>query len=374
MTAGMVVGFCVGAVLYSYLVFPLLLALVPKRATSTPKDPEEWPTVAVLLSVFNEEKHIGARLANFFSIDYPANRLEFLVGSDGSTDATDAILARCDDPRLRYERLSSRGGKPRVLNRLVGLTQHQILVFTDANTMFAADALKRLVRHFSDPAIGGVCGKLLLEGNESETDESIYWRLETYLKTRESALDSCLGANGGIYAIRRALWPGIPNSTFADDFVIGMRIRENGSRVIYDPEAVAVEDMPEKVSAEFARRVRIGAGGYQALFLCWRSLLPWRGLYTWAFWSHKVLRWFGPFFMLGAIVANVFMLSSPLAIALLCMQVLFYGLAFVGAIKPGRVAIFSVPHYFVAMNYALFLGFGRFVTGRQRAAWKRTAR
>jgi cellulose synthase/poly-beta-1,6-N-acetylglucosamine synthase-like glycosyltransferase len=326
------------------------------------------------VSVYNEEKHIAARLANLTALDYPADRVEFLIGSDGSTDATEAILCRCAEPRLRFESMPSRGGKPRVLNRLVGLAQNELLVFTDANTLFSADALKKLARHFSSPAIGGVCGKLLLEGNSSETDEGLYWRMETFLKVRESRLDSCLGANGGIYAIRRQLWPRISDRVFVDDFVIAMRVRESGSRVIYDAEAVAVEDMPEMVSAEFGRRVRIGAGGFQALMLCWRSLLPWRGIYTWAFWSHKVLRWFGPFFMLGAIVANVLLPANGLWGATLAGQLLFYALAIVGATRLGRGAIFSVPHYFVAMNVALLCGFLRFTTGTQRAAWQRTSR
>jgi len=374
MTAMAVLLACAGLLIYSYALFPFLLALISRRVPETPTDPSEWPRVSVVLSVFNEEKHIAARLANFVALDYPADRLEFLVGSDGSTDGTEVILASCADKRLHFERMPSRGGKPRVLNYLVRQAKNELLVFTDANTMFATDALKKLVRHFSDPMIGGVCGRLILEGNSSETDENAYWRLETFLKTRESRLDSCLGANGGIYAIRRRLWPGIPDNAFVDDFVIGMRVRESGSRVIYDAEAVALEDMPEKVSAEFGRRVRIGAGGFQALVLCWRSLLPWRGAYTWAFWSHKVLRWFGPFFMLGAIIANVMMPWSGLSGTVLSLQLLFYALAVAGALRLGRNSLLSVPHYFVAMNYALLLGFFRFVTGRQRAAWQRTIR
>ena len=373
MIADLVLVVCAGALIYSYVIYPMLLAMVTRRVPTAPRDPQEWPTVTILVSVYNERKHIAARLANFLALDYPSERVQFLVGSDGSTDETEDILSSCVDPRLRFERMPARGGKPRVLNRLVSLAGNELLVFTDANTMFAADALKKLARHFQNPAIGGVCGRLQLEG-KSETDEGLYWRLETFLKTRESRLDSCLGANGGIYAIRRTMWPGLPNNAFADDFVIGMRVRENGSRVIYDPDAVAVEDMPEKVSAEFARRVRIGAGGYQSLVLCWRSLLPWRGMYTWAFWSHKVLRWLGPFFMVGALVANVLMPSGAWRSAILAVQLLFYALAAIGATSLGRSTVFTVPQYFLAMNYALLMGFFRFLTGRQRAAWQRTTR
>ena len=154
-----------------------------------------------------------------------------------------------------------------------------------------------------------------------------------------------------------------------------MRVREGGHRVIYDTEAVATEEMPQSVGHEMTRRIRIGAGDFQALFLCWRSLLPWRGLYSIAFWSHKVLRWFAPFLMITATISNVALLPQPVFVALLVLQVAFYSLALLGAFIHGRkIVLFSAPYYFVTINFALLLGFFRFVTGTQQAAWKRTAR
>ena len=196
------------------------------------------------------------------------------------------------------------------------------------------------------------------------------------LKKRESAVDSCLGANGAIYAIRRTAWPGIPDNTFIDDFVIAMRVRESGLRVIYDTEAVATEELPESVAQEMTRRIRIGAGDFQSLTLCWRSLLPWRGLYVWSFWSHKVLRWVTPFLMVTALISNAFIAGAhPVLAATMVLQLAFYALAVLGAIVRGRkITLFSAPHYFVTINLALLLGFFRFVTGTQQAAWKRTAR
>jgi cellulose synthase/poly-beta-1,6-N-acetylglucosamine synthase-like glycosyltransferase len=241
--------------------------------------------------------------------------------------------------------------------------------------MFAPDALRKLARHFGDPQIGGVCGRLVFHGDNSETDEGPYWKLETYLKTRESAIDSCLGANGAIYAIRKSHWPKIPDNTFVDDFVIGMRVREGNHRVIYDTEAVATEELPQSVGHEMTRRIRIGAGDFQALFLCWRSLLPWRGFYSISFWSHKVLRWFAPFLMIAALVSNVALLPRPLFAVLLALQVVFYSLALFGAfIRRRKIVLFSAPYYFVTINLALLFGFFRFITGTQQAAWKRTAR
>jgi cellulose synthase/poly-beta-1,6-N-acetylglucosamine synthase-like glycosyltransferase len=241
--------------------------------------------------------------------------------------------------------------------------------------MFGSDTLRKLARHFANPRIGGVCGKLVFRGDNSETDEGPYWKLETFLKTRESALDSCLGTNGAIYAIHKSHWPKIPDNTFVDDFVIGMRIREAGHRVVYDTEAVATEEPPQSVGHEMTRRIRIGAGDFQALFLCWRSLLPWRGFNSIAFWSHKVLRWFAPFLMIAALISNVALLPHPLFAVLLALQLAFYSLAFLGAlIRRRKIVLFSAPYYFVTINLALLFGFFRFITGTQQAAWKRTAR
>jgi cellulose synthase/poly-beta-1,6-N-acetylglucosamine synthase-like glycosyltransferase len=363
------------AIVWSYVIYPLLLALVRVRRHGQPGDPSDWPTISVLISVYNEEKHIVTRLENLLALDYPSDKLEILIGSDGSTDRTNDMVRAFPDARVKLHAFEQRGGKPGVLNRLVPEARSELLVFSDANAMFARDALRKLARHFTNPRIGGVCGKLVLHGDDSETDEGPYWKLETYLKIRESALDSCLGANGAIYAIRKSCWPSIPNDTFVDDFVIGMRVREGGQRVVYDTDAVATEEQPQSVGHEMTRRIRIGAGDFQALFLCWRSLLPWRGFYSIAYWSHKVLRWFAPFLMITALVSNVALLPHPLFAVLLALQLAFYSLALFGAfMRRRKIVLVSAPYYFVTMNLALLFGFFRFITGTQQAAWKRTAR
>jgi cellulose synthase/poly-beta-1,6-N-acetylglucosamine synthase-like glycosyltransferase len=332
------------------------------------------PSLSILLSAYNEEKHIAARIDNLLALDYPADRIEIIIASDGSTDSTNDIVHRYTDPRIHLLTITPRSGKPHALNHLVTAAHHDILVFTDANTFFAKDALQKLTRHFTNIHVGGVCGHLVFLGANAQTNEDPYWKLETFLKTRESQLDSCLGANGGIYAIRRALWPRIPDNTFIDDFVVGMKIREQGFRFLYDHDAVATEDLPVSVGHEMTRRIRIGAGGFQALGLCWRSLLPWRGWYVWSFWSHKVLRWLGPFLMLGALFANMFLLQSLFFRVAFFLQLLFYALALAAVVSRKKITIFTAPHYFVVINLALFLGFFRFITKTQRATWKRTPR
>lgn len=365
----------IGVILYSYLLYPILLALIPVKRRPAPSDPAEWPSVSLVLSVYNEEKHIAAKLQNLLSLDYPAAKLEILIGSDGSSDRTDEIVRTFDDPRIKLMSFSQRSGKPGVLNRLTPLAAGELMVFTDANALFAPDSLKKLARHFSDPGVGGVCGKLVFHGATGETSEGAYWKLETFLKTRESDLDSCLGANGAIYAIRSAAWPEIPDNTLVDDFVVAMKVREQGLSIRYDTEATAYEDLPPRIGDEVTRRIRIGAGDFQALTLCWRSLLPWRGFYTFAFWSHKVLRWGAPFFMIAALGSNLLLSREPFFALTLSMQLAFYAMALLGGLVRGaRLRWLRAPRYFVTINMALLLGFFRFITGTQQVAWKRTAR
>jgi len=365
---------CVFLLVYTYGIYPLLLLLIPRRRKRACEEITDWPGVSILMSVFNEEKHIAARIENLLALDYPPEKLEVLIGSDASTDRTEEIVHRYVGPRVSLHRVTLRGGKPRVLKHLVPKARYALLAFTDANSFWQPDALKKLVRHFQDARVGGVCGRLVFRGDHVATHEDPYWRLETFLKSRESDLDSCLGANGAIYAIRRCLWPQIPDNTFVDDFVIGMQVREQGFRLLYESDAVATEELPPTVSHEMTRRIRIGAGDFQALRLCWRSLLPWRGLYVWSFWSHKVLRWLGPFLMIGAFASNCFLLRSPFFVTTLSLQILFYLMALAGAVAPRKFVLFSAPRYFVVINLALLFGFFRYLTGTQPAAWQRTER
>ena len=292
------------------------------RAGEWPNGPEDTcPSVAILLSAYNEEEHIEGRLRNLLELDYPGDKIAVVVGSDGSTDRTVEIArsVAAGHPSVRVYDFAENRGKAAVLRDLVSNVSSrapdetpEALVFTDANTVFAKDALKMLVRHFHDAEVGGVCGKLVLGAGGKRaahirrlplatcrsSAERTYWDWEARLKEWESALDSCLGANGAVYAIRRGLfWAELPGNTIVDDFVVGMKVREQGHRMIYDARALAYEELPE-TGAEWTRRVRIGAGDFQALALCRRCLLPRYGRFAWMFWSHKVLRWFTPHLLL----------------------------------------------------------------------------
>lgn len=377
-----------GLTVYTYAIYPLLLVVLcrlqqPRRVASpqmtAPCDPDrEWPMVSLIIAAYREEAVILQRLNNALLCDYPADRLEILIGCDGNEDATGELVASCPDARVRLLQFEQRRGKPSVLNDCVAQARGEILVFSDANTFFEPDAIRQLVRHFDDPGTGGVCGKLLLIDPETGGNvDGLYWRYENFLKEREGQLGALLGVNGAIYAMRRSLFQPIPSETIVDDFLIGMRIHQQQARLIYDATAVATEESAPDIDAEFHRRARIGAGGFQSLAWLWPLLSPARGNVALAFWSHKVLRWFCPMLLVVALLSNLLLLDRPLYQVTLAAQLLLYvaallGKSIGGASLPARLS--RLPAMFVSMNAALLVGFVRWLSGRQRAAWKRTDR
>ena len=380
----------IGLPLYSYLGYPLLLFLLASvvqmgrdayylvSRSERRRRSDRLPRVSILLAAYNEEKVIERTLQNCLAVDYPRDRLEILVGSDGSCDGTDAIIRRFEGQLVRLLRFDERRGKLSVIRDCVAQARGDILVFSDANTLLEAESIRSLVRHFDNPKVGAVCGELrLISPDGASADEGAYWRYELVLKILESRLDSVLGANGAIYAMRRELFPALPERLITEDFIIPMKVRSRGFRVLYDPEAVALETAPAGVEDEFRRRVRIGAGNWQALWHCRDLLLPWKGFVSLAFWSHKVLRWFAPFLLVAGIAANACLLGRPFWRVIFALQLALYAAAAAGyALRRMRLPAgpLRIAHYFVAINLALALGLARGMLGRQRAAWERTSR
>jgi cellulose synthase/poly-beta-1,6-N-acetylglucosamine synthase-like glycosyltransferase len=250
---------------------------------------------------------------------------------------------------------------------------------SDANTLFAPDAISRLVRWFADPSVGVVCGKLVLTDSETGRNvDGLYWRYETFLKQCEGRLGGLLGANGAIYAIRRELYRPIPDNTIIDDFVIPLYSKiKHRFQIVYDATAIAHEETAANIRQEFHRRVRIGSGGYQSLVHLWPLLSPQHGWTSFTFIGHKLLRWLSPFFLLGAAATNVFLLPRPLYLGIMIGQVCFYITALVGIWVTGDswlVKIFRGVSLFCSVNAALMLGFFRWATTAQSGMWQRTDR
>jgi cellulose synthase/poly-beta-1,6-N-acetylglucosamine synthase-like glycosyltransferase len=381
----------IGAIVYTYLGYPVLLvafsalgqlrsdwAYLVRGETRRRAASERLPSVAVVVAAYNEERHIGERIRNLLELDYPPDRLRIYIGSDCSNDATVEIAMSAATDRVTVVPFATRRGKPSVVNDLVARAAEDIVVFTDANTLFASDAVRRIVRRFEEQSVGCVSGELrLVAASGADNQDHIYWRYERFLKFFEARAGILLGANGGIYAVRRALYAPVPPNTIVDDFWISIDLVRRGHRCDYDPEAVAYEDVPDRIADEFGRRVRIGAGNFQALREFYGLLSPRRGMVAVAFLSHKVLRWFVPHLMIAAAGANLLMLDSPFYAVLAAAQCVFYGVAVVGY-RMGRTGPvprpLRLPLFFVSMNFALLRGFARYLSGKVGGAWERTAR
>ena len=237
----------------------------------------------------------------------------------------------------------------------------------------------RLVRWFSHPQVGVVCGRLVLtDPHTGRNVDSLYWKYETLLKRCEGRLGALLGANGAIYAIRKELYQPIPSQTLIDDFVIPLLAKlRSGCSIIYESSAVAREETPADVRSEFRRRARIGAGGFQSIGMLWRLLDPRRGWVALSFLSHKVLRWICPFFMIGVLASNLLLLDIPFYRLVLMSQLGFYLVSVLAAFLPPSIKFLKplrLATMFTSMNLALFVGFWRWLSGRQNGVWVRTSR
>jgi len=333
------------------------------------------PAVSILVPAYNEERHLPDKLENLRALEYPKDLLEVIFVSDGSTDATNAILGTAAGENLRVIYLPERCGKSSALNEAVAHARHDILVCSDTATLFAPDAVQKLVRHFADPRVGLVAGALQFQASEeSRQTEGVYWRYESMLRLMESRLGLTLTASGAIYALRRQCFIPIPASTLVEDLVVPMNARKRGFRVLYDPEARATDFAPATVAGEFTRRVRIATGSFRALGqLLGGPLDPLTGF---AFFSHKLLRWMLPFLLIGLLVSSALLWPQPIYRALFLAQGLFYvwgltGYLFRRQVQGIRYAL--VPYYLLAMHLAFLVGFLRFLSRRNDVGWRRVS-
>ncbi|MBI2733545.1 MAG: glycosyltransferase family 2 protein [Aquabacterium sp.] len=378
--------------LYSYLVYPLLLAVVAGlaqfrrdvayafgKAERRAEASFEWPQVAVVIAAYNEQKHIAERVQNLLSLDYPADRLAIYIGSDGSRDDTGRILQTFSDPRLNVFLFEQNRGKAYVLNDLVSRTGEAVVVFSDANTFFAPDALKQLMRPFADEAVGCVSGELHLTSAGGNNQDGLYWRVEQFLKFFESRIGGALGANGAIYAIRRRFWVPLRPDTICDDFCIAMNVSAAGGRIVYTPAARAEEEMPESIGDEYHRRIRIGIGNFQALVRSPEYLTRTSWGTRWSYVSHKVLRWLAPHLILLSLCASIALaVLAPVWWWWVAVQALGLGAAWAAYGLTGRGArlpsVLNVLGYLFALNWAFVVASWRYVSGSYSGSWRRTSR
>jgi cellulose synthase/poly-beta-1,6-N-acetylglucosamine synthase-like glycosyltransferase len=366
-----------GLLVYVYLGYPLLLTLLARFSeTPLPDSDLPAPVVTLLISAFNESQVIAAKLQNALALEYPRDRLEIIVISDGSDDGTDEIVQQFSPIGVRLLRQVPRMGKTAGLNLGVSEARGQILVFSDANAMYQPDAVRRLVRHFSNPKVGYVVGnaRYYEKGTKSQSaqSEGLYWKFETYLKKKESMFDSVVGGDGAIYAIRRELYtPLLP--TDINDFLNPLQIISRGYVGVFEPAAVCYEEAAEDFSQEYRRKVRIISRSLNALGRVPEVLNPLRNPRHWFLLiSHKVLRWFAPFFMVFCFAASLALWKIPFYKFAAILQAAFYALALIGwKWRPGNKLgrIISLAFYFCMVNLASLVGCVKCFRGDLSGKW-----
>lgn len=373
---------CVGSgflVFYSYALYPVLLSFLAKLFGKLPPfNSEYFPTVAVVVPVYNEEDVINKKIENIFSIDYPADKIKIYFGSDQSSDRTNELVQMCDDSRVTLWVAPKRGGKTEILNQLIPqINDAEVLLLTDANTMHRKDCLKNMVGYFADSSVGVVAGRVihtLQEGKESS--EEMYRSFEVWQKENESLLHSSISAFGGFYAIRRSSFVKIPFNAYSnDDVLIPMNVIRQKQRVLFLNNAISEEDVTGSVEAEFKRRVRIGAGNYQSFFWLLDFLNPFKGWPVFCYISHKVLRWFSAL-LIGIHVVSLGILALLSENTLIQYGAYAYGILGLVALSYRfvKIPLLRPWYYFIVMNWALFLGFFRYAGGIKSAAWSSTER
>ncbi len=369
-------------VMYAYLGYGALAALLAwgLRRPEPAEAEGELPRVSLVVAAYNEEEVILAKIANSFQLDYPCDRFELVIVTDGSTDRTPDLALGVAGTRVMHA--GERRGKIHALNRVFPTLDAEIVVFSDANAMLNPEALRLLVRHFQDPMVAAVAGEKRIKPGSDDVSkgEGFYWRYESALKRWDSRISSVMGAAGELVALRRSAYVPIENDTLLDDFVMSMRLVARGLRVVYEPEAYATEEASVTVAEEFKRKARIVAGGWQAIIRLWPLLIPRRPLIWLQYLSHRVLRWVLVPALLPVILLSNLLLAWQLGglyAWLLQLQLILYLAALAGWWLQARGIRHSwlyVPFYFVFLNVAALVGAYRFWTGAQRVTWEKVRR
>lgn len=387
----------IGVVFFSYAGYGVVLFLLIKikrlifgKFTPPQYEEENLPEVTFMVAAYNEESWIEEKIRNTLALDYPADKLRFYFVTDGTTDGTNERIVRFPTSR-RIELFfqPERRGKIAAVERVMEFVETPITIFTDANTDINPQAIRQMVRHFANPKVGAVAGEKRVrmgERDDAGASEGLYWKYESLLKKWDSELYSVVGAAGELFALRTDLYQPVEKDTLIEDFVMTMRIAKRGYKVVYEPNAYAAEGKSASVGEELKRKIRISAGGLQAVWRL-RALLNFLpsplgfGCLSFQYISHRVLRWtLAPLFLPLIFLANMLIVlrgGGLLYELLFSAQTLFYIAAILGWIletKQLKVKVLFVPYYFCMMNYSVYMGCLRLVKGRQSVVWDKAKR
>jgi biofilm PGA synthesis N-glycosyltransferase PgaC len=366
-------------VAYSYVGYPALLAALARWRPAPPvRKVSILPSVSLITVVHNEEERLAAKLRNCLDLDYPRDRLEIFVASDGSRDRTEEIARSFAGEGVHLLSLPGPAGKPAALNQAIPRARGEIVVLCDVRQQLARDAVRELAANFADPTVGAVSGELHIDspsGSAAGEGVGFYWKYEKICRRLESRIDSTVGATGALYALRRELFRPLDPRTILDDVAIPLDVVAAGYRVVFEPAARAFDHAAESAEKEYRRKVRTLAGNYQLVSLRPSLLHPGRNRLFWQLVSHKLARLAVPWCLLVLLGASLALSLRPglLYRVLLGGQAVFYALAVAGGMLQHlrvRVRALSLPYAFALLNMAAASSLFGFLRGTQRVAWK----
>jgi len=368
-------------ILYTYAGYSLTILLLAQFVLRPIRRAAIEPRVTYLITAYNEAKNIQSKLDQVLSLDYPRDRLEIIVASDGSTDRTDEIVRQFADRRVRLVRVEGRVGKTETQNRAVREATGEVVIFSDATTFYEKSALRNIVRNFADPAVGAVSGRYEYRNPTVAPigfGSILFWKYENLIKTLQTRIRTITGCCGCIYSVRRDLYEPLP-ADIISDLVEPLKILEKGYRIVFEPDAIAYEETTERTTEEFNMRVRVVTRGMRGLWYMKKLFNPVRfGFVSLQLLSHKVLRWLVPVLLLVLLVSNLWLLdSSRFYIATLALQLTFYAIAFAGFLAERMniaFRLFTVPLYFVTVNVAAVVAMYRILKGYKAVTWETVRR
>jgi cellulose synthase/poly-beta-1,6-N-acetylglucosamine synthase-like glycosyltransferase len=366
-----------GAILYIYIGYPVILWLVTRFYRRPVRKGGLTPGITLLISAFNEEEAIAEKIENTLALDYPKELLEVFVISDSSTDATDSIVLSYADRGIQLLRMPERGGKTAGLNAALQRASGELILFSDANIMYRPDVVRQFVANFADPEVGCVTGDSCYADQEitgAHVQEKAYWNYERSIRTRESELGSTVGGDGAIFMIRKALFTPLPHDTI-NDLVIPLQIVAQGYRAVFEPKAIGLEPSAGTFRKEFRRKQRIVNRSWLGTMRTATVLNPFRvGIFAWQVWSHKVLRWLIPVFLvigvLGCALARTggVIYNLGLVMALITLAIAAFG-SYLTTTRGPAAKLCHAIYYFYLVNLASLLGIFRALTGRVDVMW-----
>lgn len=384
---------CLSIIFYSYIGYGIVLLVLTRikqlfimdaSGIQVQNDMDCLPEVTLVIAAYNEENIIEEKIKNCFSLNYPKEKLFFLFITDGSSDKTNDVIGRYPEVKLLHQK--ERRGKTAALNRAMKHVHTSITIFCDANAMLNRSAVKRIVLQYRQPKTGGVSGekRIIVKGNAAPAavGEGLYWKYESILKRMDGELYTVAGAAGELFSIRTALWEPLSDETILDDFVISTRVNLKGYRIAYEPNAYASEFPSSSIAEERKRKIRISAGAFQAISLIAEifNIFKYPVLFF-QFFSHRFLRWtLTPLCLPILFIVNMVLFlyaDNSFYAVMFISQVFFYLIALAGFyFEPKTYAfrIIKICHYFFFMNYSLYLGFIKFLRGRQSAVWDKAQR